>query len=345
MTVLTGETGAGKTLLVEAISLLVGRSRGSRNGAGRADRPPSRPGSRTSASLAGAGRRRPVERVLSRVLPAVGAVAGLPGRPHGRGRPARGGGVGARRHSRPARPAVPVSPTAQRRALDVASGIDWTTVGGPRATEIRSPREELATLGGDARARAREMDLLRYQFDEIERAHLEDPDEDQKLREEEDDLADVAGARRSALAAWSGLSEDGRSHRRVGADRGGADRQIGARRTRSRGSPPPGRSWWTSRGRPGSLAEGLEDDPERLDAIQARRSHSWRAAPQVRGNPRRSDGIPGRPRETARGAGGTRDPSRGPGADRSQRPRSVTERRPTPFYELGPRRRPCWQET
>ena len=74
----------------------------------------------------------------------------------------------------------------------MASGIDWRPLAALR-DEIRSLREELATFGGDGRVRAREMDLLRYQFEEIERAHLEDPDEDQKLREEEDDLADVGG--------------------------------------------------------------------------------------------------------------------------------------------------------
>ncbi|NDF82264.1 MAG: hypothetical protein EB130_03775, partial [Actinobacteria bacterium] len=44
----------------------------------------------------------------------------------------------------------------------------------------------LATMGGDERARAREVDLLRFQVDEIRNAHLNDPDEDASLERQID---------------------------------------------------------------------------------------------------------------------------------------------------------------
>ena len=55
--------------------------------------------------------------------------------------------------------------------------------------------DELAALGGDERARARELDLVRYQVGEIDGAALAGPDEDERLEAEEDLLADAAAHR------------------------------------------------------------------------------------------------------------------------------------------------------
>ena len=70
----------------------------------------------------------------------------------------------------------------QRGALDRYAGRDRARRAG-RATATHAPRRARSTtssqaLGGDARARAREIDLLRFQVEEIDAARLDDPDED-----------------------------------------------------------------------------------------------------------------------------------------------------------------------
>ena len=89
----------------------------------------------------------------------------------------------------------------QRAALDHYGQVDLEPLRAARAavTEIDA---ELAALGGDERSRAREIDLLRYQVDELDAAALASADEDAALDREEAVLADAvahreAGAERS----------------------------------------------------------------------------------------------------------------------------------------------------
>ncbi len=58
---------------------------------------------------------------------------------------------------------------AQRRALDTFAGIDLSDLRRARS-HLHELTDQLAALGGDARARAREVDLLRYQIGEIDAA-------------------------------------------------------------------------------------------------------------------------------------------------------------------------------
>src|SRR5206468_6577438 len=67
----------------------------------------------------------------------------------------------------------------------------------------------LAELGGDERARARELDLLRFQVDELERARIDGPDEDGRLAAEEEVLADAVALQSAAAAAVDALTADG----------------------------------------------------------------------------------------------------------------------------------------
>ena len=64
-----------------------------------------------------------------------------------------------------------------------------------RAARLTEIDAELATLGGDERMRAREIDLLRYQLDELDRAGVTDADEDARLDAEETLLGDAVGFR------------------------------------------------------------------------------------------------------------------------------------------------------
>jgi DNA repair protein RecN (Recombination protein N) len=63
-------------------------------------------------------------------------------------------------------------------------------------------------MGGDERARARELDLLRFQVEEISRAGLHDPDEDASLERQIDLLQDAASYRESLAAAVAAISDD-----------------------------------------------------------------------------------------------------------------------------------------
>ena len=192
---ITGETGAGKTLLIEALELLLGA---------RADPGLVRDGA-TKARVEGrfvdpdSGE----EIVLARVVPGDGRS-----RAYVDGHMATAGelaAVGARLvdlHGQHAHQTL-LAPAVQRSALDRFAGT-------PALDDLRRYREardaerdlqaELDGLGGDDRARARELDLLRFQINEIEAATLADDAEDVTLEAEETLLADVV-AHREALAA------------------------------------------------------------------------------------------------------------------------------------------------
>ena len=96
----------------------------------------------------------------------------------------------------------------QRRALDRYGAVDLEALRAARK-ELAAVEERLAALGGDERDRAREIDLLRYQVDELVAAGLDDPDEDDRLREESELLADATGHQEAASAAAEALGGEG----------------------------------------------------------------------------------------------------------------------------------------
>ncbi len=201
VTALSGETGAGKTMLVEAIGLLVG---------GRADASVVRSGA-TEARIDG---RFEVESadgideiVLSRVVLAEGRS-----RAYVNGRPATVASLTditrdlVDLHGQHAHQSL-LSVATQRAALDGFGGIDLGPLRAARArlTELDA---ELATLGGDERARAREIDLLRFQVGELDAAGIDDPAEDERLADEEALLADAVAHREAGAAALRALRDD-----------------------------------------------------------------------------------------------------------------------------------------
>jgi DNA repair protein RecN (Recombination protein N) len=199
MTVLTGETGAGKTLIVDAISLLRGA---------RADATLVRPGAPEAVVegrfLVGSG---DDEVVLRRAIPASGRVrAYIAGHLASGPQLAEWGEQLVDLHGQHAHQSL-LHPAAQRHALDTAAGISTEEV-----TEARRVVRELtarqAGLGGDPRARARELDLVRYQLTELEAAGLESPTEDAELRHEEERWSDAAALRVAAGSVADGLASD-----------------------------------------------------------------------------------------------------------------------------------------
>ena len=256
---LTGETGAGKTMLVEAINLLIG---------GRADATVVRHGTQ-EARVEGRFVVGDVETILCRVVPLDGrSRAYVNGRLATVSQLSDLGQDLLDMHGQHAHQSL-LGAAAQREALDHFAEIDLSGLRGARArvTEVDA---SLALLGGDERARAREIDLLRFQVEEISAASITDSQEDESLGKEQDLLSDAANYRESLWSSHGVLSdEDG-----VSDSLGKAIAFLGNRdafaeiisRMKSIQSDLDDVS-----GEVRDTAEGIEDNPQRLDAVRNRR--------------------------------------------------------------------------
>ena len=213
MTVLTGETGAGKTLLTQAVGLLAG---------GRAHAGMVRAGAAEAEVEGRFVDDDGTELVARRVVPTDGRARGyLDGRlASARSlQEAVGGRVdisGQYNHQALLRPAV------RRCALDRFAGADTTPLSDARRHRARL-EERLAALGGDERARARELDVLAHQVATLDAAALSDPDEDEHLAAEERLLADAAAVREAAARAAYLLGADGPGGEALGEAQGSLD--------------------------------------------------------------------------------------------------------------------------
>ena len=212
LTVVTGETGAGKTMLVTALQLLIGA---------RADSTLVRSGEPAALAEAAVAPAPPEAAewlneeddllVVSREIPADGRSRARIG---GRLAPvsALAEVLGTyvevhaqHEHVRLARPAV------QRDLLDRYAGA-------PHERTLRRYREVFARLQQlqtardsheqDARERARELDRLRAEVGEIEAAEL-DPDRDAGLERELEVLANAEELQRASWEAASALGSEG----------------------------------------------------------------------------------------------------------------------------------------
>ena len=203
LTALTGETGAGKTLVTEAIQLLLG---------GKADTDLVRPGA-DEASVEGRfvgldANGDETEWVVRRVVPTsgrsrayvdgsfatiaqleerVGALVEIHGQ-HGQQQMLRG--------------------VVRRAALDQFGGHDLVPLQETRQ-RLRDAQARLDELGGDEFARAREIELLQHQIGEIEAATIADKDEDERLKARELLLGDAEAHLGAAERSIQALSADG----------------------------------------------------------------------------------------------------------------------------------------
>jgi DNA repair protein RecN (Recombination protein N) len=215
LTVITGETGAGKTMVVTALGLLLG---------GRADSGAVRVGSR-SARVEGSVLVGGLPEIASAVEAAGGEVEGahvLFARnlaAEGRSRAFVGGAsVPVSRLAEVTEPLVAVhgqadqhrllQPRAQRVALDSYAGDEVAALLADYRdlhTELVETERELAEVVATARERAREADLLRFGLGEIEAVSPE-PGEEDSLAEEERRLGHADTLRTAAESARAVLS-------------------------------------------------------------------------------------------------------------------------------------------
>ena len=259
LTALTGETGAGKTMLVEAIGLLVG---------GRSDATIVRPGA-IEARVEGRFINSDEEFVLARVIPADGrSRAYINGRLATVATLAEVGSQLVDLHGQHAHQRL-LSTAVQRAALDLFGAIDVTDLRNCRARIVEIDNA-LVALGGDARSRAREIDLLSFQVGELEAAGLDDPDEEAELDVEQALLADAVAHRDAALGALDTLTADG-----AALDLLGLASSALAHRAPFAGLEERLRSVVADLGDVASelrdLSESIEEDPQRLLQIRERR--------------------------------------------------------------------------
>lgn len=260
LTAITGETGAGKTLVVEALELLVG---------GRADAAVVRTGADES-TVEGRFVDEDAEVVLSRSVPRSGRSRAFVDAKMAPLSALEEAGrelvdlYGQHAHQSLLRPVV------QRAALDRFAGVDLGEVRELRA-EIAAITAELDSFGGDARQRLRETDLLRFERDEIDAAAIESPEEDDRLAGEEEELRTASALREAVSSAYGALEGD----ESAGLFRLGE--ALGALERFELLSPFAARL----RGLVGELddvaaelrraAERFEENPERLEEVRLRR--------------------------------------------------------------------------
>lgn len=287
LTVITGETGAGKTMIVTALGLLLG---------GRAD---------SGAVRTGAGTARVEGTVLASDLADFAAAVDAAGGEVEEDRVVLGRTVSAEGRSRAfvGGASVPVSrladlsaplvavhgqsdqhrllrPRAQREALDRFGG---DPVGSPLRryrtlhTELQETERQLADLTTRLRERAREADLLRFGLGEIDEV-TPVPGEDRQLAAEEARLGHADTLRQAAETARTALSGDG--------DVPDATEIVAAARTALEGvrdHDPEAAALADRVGELGylladlaadvaSYAAGVETDPARLATVSQRRA-------------------------------------------------------------------------
>ncbi|MBW3659070.1 MAG: DNA repair protein RecN [Actinobacteria bacterium] len=211
LTVITGETGAGKTMVVTALELLLGARADTSLVRSGSDRAIAEARISPAPATAAAWTDGDDELIVSREIPADGRSRA---RINGRLAPVSalsevlGPAVevhAQHEHVRLSRPEV------QRSLLDRFAGE-------PHARSLAAYRDayarwreaagSLASLEADARERARAIDRLTFELDEIERAEL-DPDRDARLDAELDVLEHAEELLVAVTAAGEALRDEG----------------------------------------------------------------------------------------------------------------------------------------
>jgi DNA repair protein RecN (Recombination protein N) len=284
LNVLTGETGAGKTMVVDALALLLGER--ADPGAVRSGRPWALVEGRlavddegqATAALAAAG----IEDEEGEVVVARQVLVEGRSRAQLQGRMATVAAI-----AEVVRPLVEVHgqhefqrllrPAVQRELLDRFAGdkvLALRAEFGAGWRRLRAVTRELDDLATRARERAREADLLRYQLEEIEAGEVR-AGELAELDAESERLTNAESLREAAALAWQLLAgdEDAGAGTALGAAAravtgpGRHDRQLGELAERADGLAAEAADLASSLR---AYTESVMVDPERLDAVHAR---------------------------------------------------------------------------
>ena len=258
LNVITGETGAGKSIIVDALDFLFGGRHGRGVVAGGAE------SARVRASVRAGDGRLTVERTVR----LSGRTAG---RIDGESAPAeRLRALGARVidiHGQSEQLTL-LRPAVQLAVLDAFGGLrDRRDALAAQVRELRALRREIEAIGADSRERERLLDQLRFEVDEIAQAGLV-PGEDEALRREQRRLASVErllAASATALEALDAppIAEAVAALEEIAGNDPDATALAAEGVTLEQAAADLGRSLRTYR-------ETLEDDPERRDTIEAR---------------------------------------------------------------------------
>ena len=263
-TVVTGETGAGKTMLVEAINLIVGA---------RADASVVRAGceeARVEARFVTVGADgSETETILARVIAREGrSRAYVDGRMATVAQLSEIGADLVDIHGQHAHQRL-LGAAVQRDALDRFAGVDLSGLRAARE-EVTQIDASLAALGGDEKTRAREIDLLEFQAGEILGASIASATEEEELGREEDLLADATKHRDALWAAAAALGDDDAAVDAIGAAvraLGNLEGLAGMRERLAALSAEASDVLAELR----AAAEASEENPERLAHVRARR--------------------------------------------------------------------------
>ncbi len=258
LTVFTGETGAGKSLIVDALAFLLGARRGREAIAAGASQATVRARVRIGGTV----------RTLERSIALSGrSRAMLDGEPLTLEALQELGSQLADIHGQAEQLAL-LRPSVQLAFLDAYGGLEGQREEAARlARELRAMRRRLEALRSDARERERLLDQLRYEVAEIERAELR-PGEDAALREELSRLANIERLREAAVELAEALDSPA-FDAAFAAARTIAERDPGASEVRDLALVLEETATELRRA-VRRYAEGLEADPERLAALQER---------------------------------------------------------------------------
>ncbi len=226
LTVITGETGAGKSILVDALALALGARADTtaiRAGAAaltvaaRFDLPPGPERDRLAARLRALDIPFDGELLVSRTVPVDGrSTVRLNDHPVLLATLAEVGQALADIHGQHDHLSL-LRPAEQLRLLDRFAGLDAEQAAfAATAAALREVRRRLRALSQDNRDRARRVAQLRFEAEEVEAARLE-PEEDQRLEQDIRRLAHAQDLAAQAEAARAALEEEGGAADALGA--------------------------------------------------------------------------------------------------------------------------------
>jgi len=261
LTVISGETGAGKTLVVEALELLLG---------GRADASVVRHGA-AECLVEGRFVEDDREVVLARAVPAEGrSRAYLDGKMVPVAALDEVGRDLVDLHGQHAHQSL-LRAATQRNALDGYIGVDLGPLRGLQG-ELAGIARRIEALGGDTRSRERELDLLVFEAGEIDAARIASPDEAERLEAEEEALAGAEAVKAAAAVGYELLAGDGGE---AALDLLGRAIEAASRQHLLEGHAARLRGVATDLDDAArelrATADRLEEDPQRLAEVQERR--------------------------------------------------------------------------